>query len=92
MKNKTLVTLGIVGGLVALGGLAYTYIRKPKKNKDGFYNASGTSKMNSNPDWCYLAMTPEGDTYINGTTSPKLRLGGTCLQTVGQHNAVPRRV
>jgi len=81
MKNKTLVTLGILGGLVALGGLAYTYIRKPKKNKDGFYNASGTSKSIPHRRCYCMTPSPKNQIYLSETES--CNLGDRCVALTG---------
>ena len=37
----------IIGGLAVLGGLALiAYLRKPKRNSEGFFNATGTQSRN----------------------------------------------
>ena len=77
MKNKTLVTLGVLGGLVALGGLAYAYFRKPKLNSDGFYNAAGTGKGMRK---CYCKGS-KGNIYLSD--SDKCKGADTCVATTG---------
>jgi hypothetical protein len=75
MKNKTLVTLGMIGGLVVLGGLAYAYFRKPKLNSEGFYNATGTGKMTSRCNYC---RNSQGNIYSADSTG-KCKGGDFCV-------------
>lgn len=59
--NKGQVIGLVVTALAVVGGVAvYNWVRKPKQNSEGFFNASGsTSKMNlircKRPDGSYYA-------------------------------------
>lgn len=56
----------IVGGLVALGALAlFAYMKKPKKNSDGFYNAGGRVSRATRGN-CAYCQTSAGSVYHTG--------------------------
>ena len=62
MKKGQVIGL-VVTGLAIIGGVAvYNWVRKPKKNSDGFFNASGTSKMATRHCYC---KSSDGTLYIS---------------------------
>ena len=55
----------LLGGAAVLGGVAYWYFTKPRKNRDGFYSADGggstsTLCMKQNADGSWTSYTPHG--------------------------------
>jgi hypothetical protein len=51
--NKGQVIGLVVTGLAVIGGIAvYNWMRKPKQNADGFFNADGTSKFAKKKYYC----------------------------------------
>lgn len=82
--NKAKVIGLVVTGLAVIGGVAvYKWVRKPKKNSEGFFNASGmTRKSASFPNRCDKCRDAEGNIYVpsRGTNCKK---GETCLSNVG---------
>ena len=61
-KAKALV----VTGLAIVGAVSiYMWLRKPKKNDDGFYNASGKAKLTQSGD-CAWTKDSYGNMYHTG--------------------------
>ena len=84
MNKKSLLMLGTLGGLVVVGALAYNYFGKPRKNSDGFYNASGTAK--ASPMRCTRCRMTNGGTYVPRWDSyPQCNFsaGERCLTNTG---------
>ncbi len=71
----------IVGGLALLGVIGViSYLRKPKKNSDGFFGANGrmTSKalVSARCAWC---KSPDGETYFVGNSGRRCDSGDRCI-------------
>lgn len=48
MNKKQIIGLTVTA-LAVVGGVAvFNYLRKPKRNREGFFNATGTTKVSSN--------------------------------------------
>jgi len=73
MNNKAL-KVGLVTVLAVIGGVSvFMYFRKPRKNSDGFFNASGNSTSpKSNVKWCAHRNSDGSVSYQANT------LGGGC--------------
>lgn len=59
----------LVGGLAVLGAIALvTYLRKPKRNSEGFFGASGSRTLTSKGATgnCAYCKTSAGDVYHTG--------------------------
>jgi hypothetical protein len=71
----------IIGGLALLGVIGViSYLRKPKRNSDGFFGATGGRTVGSTSRGrkkrC-RGITPDGKTYYYATTNGHCdRLGG----------------
>lgn len=69
----------IIGGLAILGAIALVaYIRKPKRNSDGFYSADGTVGVKSTSP-CRVC---EGTSSLYFAVDGRCRRGDKCRQTV----------
>jgi len=65
--NKGQVIGLLVTGLAVVGGVAvYNWIRKPKQNADGFFNATGTSSFAKKKYYC---RGTKGNLYLSDTSS-----------------------
>jgi len=63
MKKGQVIGL-VVTGLAVIGGVAvYNWVKKPKRNDDGFFNATGTTSKLS-PMRCTRCRTTSGGTYV----------------------------
>jgi hypothetical protein len=80
MKNKKLL---MVGAVAVLGFLAYKLYAKPKKNDDGFYNATGKTGKMAFPGQCARCRTADGGLYVppSGYTC-NYRAGERCLTSL----------
>lgn len=76
--NKGQVIGLVVTGLAVIGGVAvYNWVRKPKRNADGFFNASGTRRMSAGK--CrYCRDTRTGNIYTTDA-SGVCRGGDFCV-------------
>ena len=76
--NKAKVIGLTVTVLAVIGGVAvYNWVRKPKKNSEGFFNASGTGKGIKK---CYCKDS-KGNIYLSD--SNKCKGADTCVATTG---------
>jgi len=79
MKKGQVIGL-VVTGLAIIGGVAvYNWVRKPKKNSEGFFNASGTSKKATKH--CYCKPADGGNLYIS--EGERCKPKDECLATTG---------
>lgn len=80
--NKGQVIGLVVTGLAVIGGVAvYKWVRKPKPNVDGFYNASGKAGISGKamfPGRCNRCRDVEGNIYVPSRNSTCLK-GEICL-------------
>jgi hypothetical protein len=80
--NKGQVIGLVVTGLAVIGGVAvYNWVRKPKKNSEGFFNASGKAGKSGKamfPGRCNRCRDVEGNIYVPSRGSNCLP-GEICL-------------
>ncbi len=66
--NKGQVIGLVVTGLAVIGGVAvYNWVRKPKRNVDGFFNASGKDVKSGKamfPGRCNRCRDVQGNIYV----------------------------
>ena len=75
--NKGQVIGLVVTGLAVIGGVAvYNYVRKPKANADGFFNADGRmGRTRGFASPCRICISDSGNYFArNG----KCKAGDTC--------------
>ena len=72
----------IVGGLALLGVIGViSYLRKPKKNSDGFFGANGrmTNTSKTATKRCAWCKSTEGDVYFVGNSGRVCDSGDRCI-------------
>ena len=78
----------IIGGLVALGALALiAYMKKPKKNSDGFFSANGRISKASTMGTCAYCRTSSGDVYHTGGDR-NCSKGDTCINRYAFNSSI----
>jgi hypothetical protein len=79
--NKAQVIGLTVTVLAVIGGVAvYNYVRKPKKNSEGFFGADGVKSSG-----CRVC---EGGLSNYFASNGNCRRGDSCLQTTSQYKAL----
>jgi hypothetical protein len=74
--NKGQVIGLVVTGLAVVGGIAvFNFVRKPKPNADGFFNASGKMSKTSIP--CRICISESGNYF---SRNGRCKAGDICSQ------------
>jgi hypothetical protein len=84
--NKGQVIGLTVTALAVIGGIAvFNWVRKPKPNRDGFFNAEGTE---SNQRWC-ARRNPNGSvSYVTNNFSPTCGKGWKAVKYFGDRTGI----
>jgi hypothetical protein len=78
----------VIGGLVALGALALiAWYKKPKKNKDGFYNAGGRTGLTAQR-WCARRNADGSVSYMVNNFSDTCARGWVSVRSFGDRTGV----
>lgn len=72
----------MVGGLLALGGLAYYMLTKPRRNSDGFFSADGTMSGVKSSSPCRICEGSDGVGYF--AVQGRCKRSDSCRQTIRQ--------
>jgi hypothetical protein len=83
----------IIGGLALLGAIGViAYLSKPKRNSEGFYNATGrgiTPQTFSRQGCAFCKSTVDGDIYHTGGTG-RCKSGDSCSSPYAVTNSNPK--
>jgi hypothetical protein len=84
--NKGQVIGLTVTALAVIGGIAvFNWVRKPKPNRDGFFNAEGTE---SNQRWC-ARRNPNGSvSYVTNNFNPTCGKGWKAVKYFGDRTGI----
>ena len=85
MNKKQIIGLTVTA-LAVIGGVAvFNWVRKPKPNRDGFFNAVGPD---SNQRWCARRNTDGSVSYMSNNFSPTCEKGWKTVRYFGDRFGV----
>lgn len=86
MNKKQIIGLTVTA-LAVVGGIAvFNYLRKPKRNREGFFSADGTSP--SNTRWCAKRNSDGSVSYMTNNFSPTCERGWKTVRYFGDRTGI----